>query len=437
VFVASITEIDVVMSSARVVRRASRGRATSSVRALPSEGNVSAELGVGETRYLEEMDEAVETPAPTPIAEIALLFLRLGLVSFGGPAAHVALMEEEIVRRRRWLTREAFLDLLGAANLIPGPNSTELAIHIGFARAGWPGLLVAGTCFILPAALIVAAIAWGYVRYGALPAIAGILAGVLPVVIAIVLQAIVSLARGLPRSRLMAIVGIAALVATALGVHELVVLVAAGATTWGASRLARHGGGTRALSVATLAIPALSTAAGAAIPFALGTLFLIFLKIGAVLFGSGYVLLAFLRADLVVRLGWLTERQLLDAIAVGQVTPGPVFTTATFVGYLLGGAAGAAVATIGIFLPAFVFVAASGVLLPRLRGSARARAALDGVNVASLALMTVVTAQLARTALTGVVGILLATASAVALIHFRVGAMWLVLAGALLGAALR
>ena len=382
------------------------------------------------------MDE-VETPISTPLAEIARLFLRLGLVSFGGPAAHVALMEAEIVRRRRWLTREAFLDLLSAANLIPGPNSTELAIHIGFARAGWPGLLVAGVCFILPAALIVGALAWGYVRYGALPAIAGILAGVMPVVIAIVLQAIVNLARGLARSRLVGIVGIAALVATALGVHELVVLVAAGGTTWAASRLARDGGGTRTLSVATLALPAFTAAAGTAVPFALGTLFLVFLKIGALLFGSGYVLLAFLRADLVVRLGWLTERQLLDAIAVGQVTPGPVFTTATFVGYLLGGASGAAVATVGIFLPAFVFVAASGVLLPRLRGSAGARAVLDGVNVASLALMTVVTAQLARTALTGAFGIVLFTASAVALIRFRVGATWLVLAGALLGAALR
>ena len=383
------------------------------------------------------MDEAVETPASTPLADIARLFLRLGLVSFGGPAAHVALMEEEIVRRRRWLTREAFLDLLGAANLIPGPNSTELAIHIGFRRAGWPGLLVAGVCFILPAALIVTALAWGYVRYGALPAIAGILAGVMPVVIAIVLQAIVSLARGLARSRLVAIVGIAALVATVLGVHELVVLLVAGGVTWTASRPGRHAGDTRSLGVAPLAIPAVSFVVAAPASFALGTLFLVFLKIGAVIFGSGYVLLAFLRADLVVRLGWLTERQLLDAIAAGQVTPGPVFTTATFIGYLLGGAAGATVATIGIFLPAFVFVAASSALLQRLRDSRGARAALDGVNVASLALMVVVTAQLARTALTDAWGILLAAASAVALIRYRVGAMWLVLAGALLGAALR
>src|SRR5215207_4850576 len=183
------------------------------------------------------MAAIVEPTARTPLGELARLFLRLGTVSFGGPAAHIALMEEEVVRRRRWLTREEFLDLLGAVNLIPGPNSTELAIHIGFVRAGWAGLLVAGACFILPAAVMVAALTWAYVRYGALPAIAGILAGVTPVVIAIVLQTIVSLGRGGVRSRLLVIVGLAALVATALGVHELAVLLAAGAVTWAVSRL--------------------------------------------------------------------------------------------------------------------------------------------------------------------------------------------------------
>jgi chromate transporter len=370
----------------------------------------------------------------TPLRELARVFLRLGAVSFGGPAAHVALMEEEIVRRRRWLTHDAFLDLLGAANLIPGPNSTELAIHVGYARAGWRGLLVAGACFIVPAALIVGALAWGYVRFGSLPAIGGILAGVKPVVIAVVVQAIWNLGRGVLSSRAAIVLGIACVIAVALGVHELAVLAAAGVVMWMIVAWRRPGAGTRALGVA--ALPAFSAAGAASAAFSLGGLFLVFVKIGSVLFGSGYVLLAFLRADLVVRLGWLTERQLLDAVAVGQVTPGPVFTTATFVGYLLGGAPGAVVATIGIFLPAFVFVAASGPLLPVVRRSPGARAVLDGVNVASLALMAVVTLQLARSALVGSVGITLAVASAVALIWFRVSAAWLVMVGALAGFAL-
>ena len=376
------------------------------------------------------MAEPVEHSPRTPLSDVARVFLRLGVVSFGGPAAHVALMEEEIVRRRRWLTHESFLDLLGAANLIPGPNSTELAIHVGYARAGWPGLLVAGACFIVPAAVIVTALAWSYVSYGSLPAIAGVLAGVKPVVIAIVAQAIWNLGRRVLSSRIALSLGIACAIAAALGVNELALLGAAGVAMWvlQASRSSRDGGRGHAMGV--LALPMLAAAPSA---FTLGGLFLVFLKIGSVLFGSGYVLLAFLRADLVVRLGWITERQLLDAVAVGQVTPGPVFTTATFIGSLLGGPVGAAVATAGIFLPAFVFVAASGPLLPLVRRSAGARAALDGVNVASLALMAAVTVQLARSALAGPMGPVLAVASAVALMRFRVSAAWLVLAGALLG----
>ena len=379
------------------------------------------------------MDEPVERTPHTPLWEVARVFLRLGMVSFGGPAAHVALMEEEIVRRRRWLTRETFLDLLGAANLIPGPNSTELAIHVGYARAGWPGLLIAGTCFIVPAAVIVTVLAWGYVRYGSLPAIEGILAGVKPVVIAIVAQAIWNLGRGVLSSRAALTLGIACAIAASLGVHELALLAAAGMTMWMYASWRRSSDGARPGVMGVLALPVLGAAPTA---FTLGGLFLVFVKIGSVLFGSGYVLLAFLRADLVVRLGWLTERQLLDAVAVGQVTPGPVFTTATFIGYLLGGAVGAVVATVGIFLPAFVFVAASGPLLPIVRRSAGARAALDGINVASLALMAVVTVQLARSALVGPTGVVLAVASAVALMRFRVSAAWLVLAGALIGLGL-
>jgi chromate transporter len=382
---------------------------------------------------------------PTPLRELARLFLKLGTVAFGGPAAHVAMMEDEVVRRRGWLSREDFLDYMGATNLIPGPNSTELAIHVGFARAGWRGLLVAGSCFILPAALIVGAMAWAYVRFGSLPAVQGVLYGVKPVVIAVVLQALWRLGRTALKTRALVLLGVAAVVATAAGVNELLVLaggaviaVLATARGGGAGGVGKVGKRLGAWIVAgatagagTAAIP--TTAAATAAPFALPTLFGVFVKIGAVLFGSGYVLLAFLRADFVERLGWLTERQLLDAVAVGQVTPGPVFTTATFIGYLLGGAPGAVVATAGIFLPAFVFVGLSGVILPRLRRSPRAREVLNGVNVASLALMAVVTFQLARAAIIDPLTLTLAAASALLLLRFRINSAWLVLAGAAVG----
>jgi chromate transporter len=365
--------------------------------------------------------------ATSSLGELARLFLKLGTVAFGGPAAHVAMMEDEVVRRRGWLTRERFLDYLGATNLIPGPNSTELAIHIGLLRAGWPGLVVAGVCFILPAALIVGAIAWAYVRFGALPAVIGVMSGIRPVVIAVVAQALWTLGRSALKSPLLWMLGVASAVAAAMGVHELAILLGAGVV----ALLARTRAAPAAMSGLTGGVVAVSAAGAAQV--GLWPLFLVFAKIGAVLFGSGYVLLAFLRADLVTRLGWITERQLLDAIVVGQVTPGPVFTTATFVGYLVAGAPGATVATVGIFLPAFVFVALSGLLVPRIRGSATASAFLDGVNVASLGLMAVVTAQLARSALTGPVAIALAFASAIALFRYRVSSVWLVLIAAVVG----
>jgi chromate transporter len=345
------------------------------------------------------------------------------------------MMEEEVVRRRRWLTREAFLDYLGATNLIPGPNSTELAIHIGHARAGWPGLLVAGTCFIVPAAIVVTAIAWAYVRFGTLPAAAGVLYGVKPVVIAVILQALWGLGRTALKTRGLVVVGVLAVVAAAAGVHELVILALAGAA------MAMAGGVLRGWRSAPVAVGVAGGAAGSAVaaatPFGLWPLFAVFLKIGAVLFGSGYVLLAFLRADLVERLGWLTEHQLLDAVAVGQITPGPVFTTATFIGYVLGGTRGAVVATVGIFLPAFVFVALSGPLVPRLRRSPAAGAVLDGVNVASLALMAVVTWQLARAALVDPLTVGMAAMAVLLLVRARLNSAWLVLGGAAIGLALR
>ena len=373
-------------------------------------------------------------PPPTTLRELAWLFAKLGFTAFGGPAGHVAMMEDEVVRRRRWLTHERFLDLLGATNLIPGPNSTEMAIHIGHDRAGWAGLGVAGVCFILPAVAIVTAIAWAYVRFGALPAFAGALYGIKPVIIAVVVQALWRLGKAAVKTPLLGVVGAAAAAANLVGVNELIVLGACGVVVAGGRR------GRAACVAPWLPWPLLgasATGAGAtavAAAFGLWPLFLLFLKVGSVLFGSGYVLLAFLRSDLVEHLRWLTESQLLDAVAVGQVTPGPVFTTATFIGYVLGGAPGAALATLGIFLPAFVFVALSGPLIPRLRRSKIAGAVLDGVNVGSLALMAVVALQLGRTAIVDAPTAVLAAASAIALLWFRPNATWLVLAGAVLGA---
>jgi chromate transporter len=387
----------------------------------------------------------------TSLSDIALLFLRLGTTAFGGPAAHIAMMEDEVVRRRQWLTRDEFLDYLGATNLIPGPNSTELALHIGHVRASWPGLVVAGVSFIAPAALLVAALAWAYVTYGALPEVTGILYGVKPVVIAIVAQALWGLGRSAVKTRGLAVLAGTAVVAAAAGMHELLVLLAAGsacALIQVMSRTSRSSRSSRSSMSAALAVGAAgastsgvilttaSTGAGAAAaPFGLSALFLVCAKIGAVLFGSGYVLLAFLRADLVQRLGWLTEPQLLDAIAVGQVTPGPVLTTVTFIGYILGGPAGAATATVGIFLPAFVFVALSGPLVPRLRRSPTAGAVLDGVNVASLALMAVVSWQLGRAALVDRFTVVLAGIALFALVRYRVNSAWLIGAAGLIGLA--
>lgn len=394
------------------------------------------------------MADPVTSPKPA-LREVALLFLKLGTTAFGGPAAHVALMEEEVVRRRQWLTRDEFLDLLGAAHLIPGPNSTELAIHIGHRRAGWPGLLVAGVCFILPAFTLVTLAAWAYVEFGKLPAAEGLLRGVKPVIIAVVAQALWGLGRSALKTRALVLVGLAAAGLVAAGLHELLVLFGAGTVMIVHHRTLsgpgpRSGGdpGPRRLLLpivglgTTLPLAAVSAGTGAATGFSLGALFLFFLKVGSVLFGSGYVLLAFLRSDLVERWGWLTEAQLLDAVAIGQFTPGPLFTTATFVGYLLGGFWAGVVATVGIFLPAFVFVALSGPFVPRLRSSPTAGAFLDGVNVASLALMAVVTWHLGRDALADLPSVLLALASAVLLLQFRINSAWLVAGGALIGVVL-
>lgn len=376
-------------------------------------------------------DSLPASECSTSLRELMLLFLRLGATAFGGPAAHIAMMQDEVVRRRRWLSEERFLDLLGATNLIPGPNSTEMAIHIGWVRRRWAGLLAAGLSFILPAALITGVLGWVYVRFGSLPQAGWLLYGVKPVILAIIVQALWGLAPKAARSGPLRVLGAAALVASALGVDELVVLFGAAAVMAVARGLGDRGAGTSLRQfVPVVPVAGVSAVAGAV---SLPGIFWVFCKIGSVLFGSGYVLLAFLRADLVKRLHWLTEAQLIDAIAVGQVTPGPVFTTATFVGYLLAGPSGAAAATAGIFLPAFVFVALSGPLVPRLRTSRAAGAFLDGANVASLALMAVVTAQLAGAAFVDLPTLLLGGVGTLLLVRYKLNSTWLILGGAAVG----
>jgi len=361
--------------------------------------------------------------------EVARLFLKLGVIAFGGPAAHIALMREEIVRRRRWVTDERFLDLVGMANLIPGPTSTEVSIYLGYVRAGWPGLIAAGVCFIAPAMLLVLALAWLYVRYGATPSAAAALYGITPVIIAIVAHALWALGRTAVKGLVLAAIGVAVLALALAGVNVLVLLLGGGVVMV-LLRAAPRRATAAAAMVATLGTPALALGQAAV---SLSTLFFTFLKIGAVLYGSGYVLLAFLRSDFVDRLGWLTDRQLLDAVAVGQFTPGPVFTTATFIGYLVAGWAGALLATLAIFLPSFVFVAVSYPLLPRIRGSRWMSAFLDGVNVAAVGLMAAVTWQLARAAIMDAFTAALAVVAGVLLLRTRLNSAWLVLGGAAAG----
>ena len=390
-----------------------------------------------------------------PLRELAALFLRLGITAFGGPAAHIAMMRDEVVDRRRWLTDKEFLDLVAATHLIPGPNSTELAIHLGYRRGGLPGLALAGACFILPAAVIVAGIAWAYARYGTTPQVGWLMYGIGPVVIAIVAQALVKLGRAaLSRWAYLPVAG-GALAAALGGVNELALLSGGGAIglllAVAAAGPRRGAAGAVALATvpatlahgllgkgaAAAAVAAGAAGAAAAIPFTLTRLTLFFLKVGSVLFGSGYVLLAFLRADLVERWGWLSDQQLIDAITVGQITPGPVFTTATFIGFLLGGWGGAALATVAIFAPGFVFVAVTQPLIPRLRASRALAGCLDGVVAASLGLMAAVTWQLARAALVDPPAALIAVAAMGALLRWRPNSTWLILGGAAAGWLLR
>lgn len=375
-------------------------------------------------------------PLSQRLIEVATLFLKLGITAFGGPAAHIAMMHDETVKRRKWLSEQEFLDLVGATNLIPGPNSTEMAIHLGYLRAGWPGLVVGGLCFILPAMFIVMALARAYAQFGSTPQVEWLLYGVKPVVIAIITQALWNLGRKAIKSPMLAVVGLTVLVSYFFGINEIFLLFVGGSFIMIAANFQRL----RRQTIGIFLLPSFTgwkvisffTLASIS-SFSLPLLFFTFLKIGAVLYGSGYVLLAFLRADFVVRLGWLTDKQLIDAVAIGQVTPGPVFTTATFIGFILGGAPGALLATLGIFLPSFIFVAVANPLIPRIRNSTWASGLLDGVNVASLGLMAAVTWQLGKASLTDILTVLVALVSFVLLIRFKVNSTWLIIGGAIIG----
>lgn len=392
-----------------------------------------------------------ETTNSARLREIARAFLRLGFMAFGGAAAHIGLMEEEFVRRRKWLTREEFLDRLGAVNLLPGPTSTEMAIYLGELRGGLPGLLVAGLCFILPAALMTVGLAWTYVKYGALPELAGVLWGVKPAVVVLLVQAVWSLAKTALKSRELIFLTAVVLGLAAMHVPTLAVLIGTGVAWMVANRVGREpggsavagaaGGGNAAATFAngphgdSPARGAFAALGGVSSFLAVTTsgVFLYFLKIGALLFGSGYVLLAVLREDLVTRLRWLNEVQLLDAIAVSQATPGPFFTVATFVGYVLAGWHGAGVATLGMFAPAFTYVALTANVLPKLRKSPNAGAFLDGVNVAAVALMAYVGFQFAREVVTTPLALLIGAVAALLVFRYRVNSAWVVLGGAVTG----
>ena len=383
--------------------------------------------------------------------EVAALFLKLGTIGFGGPAAHIAMMEEEVVGRRKWLTREYFLDLVGATNLIPGPNSTEMAIHVGYIRAGWLGLAVAGLGFILPAVLITAGLAWAYVEFGSLPQVAPFLRGIKPAVLAIIFAAVCRLGRTAAKDWRLVAIGLAVAFGSLQGINEVFALLLGGtigmfwlrlsarkrtlpggktmlAAVWSAA------GATLEAAKASAQTAAVMTGAlGASMGISLWKLGLFFLKVGAVLYGSGYVLIAFLEGGLVHDYGWLTRQQLLDAIAVGQLTPGPVLSTATFVGYLISGPQGAAVATAAIFLPSFLFVVLLNPMIPRLRGLPWTAAFLDAVNVSSVALIAAVTVKLSRATLTGWPAWIIALAAAVVSLRWKINASWLVFGGAILG----
>lgn len=369
------------------------------------------------------------------LKELAQVFFKLGMIAFGGPAAHIAMMDDEVVKRRQWFDRERLLDLIGVTNLLPGPNSTELAIHIGYERAGWKGLFVAGTCFILPAMVMVWILAAVYDQYRALPEVGWLLYGIKPVVMAIILQALVKLGKKAIKDTPTGLAAVGVIVGYFFGFNEILLLIGAGLAVMVIENLRSN----LQTGAWLLPVSGLVAQAGGAAPAAVepspgwAQIFWLFLKIGSVLYGSGYVLLAFLQRDLVERYQWLTSQELLDAIAIGQFTPGPVFTTATFVGYLVGGNGGAIAATIGIFLPAFLLVGIVNPWVDTLRRSRWFGPCLNGVNAASLGLMGAVTYTLGREAIVDWLTLGLVVVSAIAVFRFKVNSAWIVLAGGLIG----
>jgi chromate transporter len=386
-------------------------------------------------------------PDRSPLTEIAGAFFRLGCVAFGGPAAHIALMEDEFVTRRAWIDREHFLDLIGATNLIPGPNSTEMTMHVGFERGGWPGLIAAGVAFIFPAVVITGGLAWLYVRFGTLPDVEPYLVGIKPAVLAVILGALWKLGARAVKGWQHAVIGVAALAAVAFGVGEVAAMILGGllGMLWLRTASAKWGGFRSVVGLLSTSTPPGSTAALPLVAAALTTaatvslwkLGLFFLKVGAVLYGSGYVLFAFLEGGLVEEYGWLTEEQLVDAIAIGQFTPGPILSTATFIGYIIGGWQGALVATAAIFLPSFIFVLVLNPIIPRLRRSAWMGAFLDAVNVLAVALMVWVSFRLGQATMTGWTAWLILAIAAVAHLRYKVNAAWIILGGAAFGVVMR
>jgi len=393
---------------------------------------------------------------PGRLRELALLCLKLGTVGYGGPAAHISMLRDEVVERRRWLDEDRFLDLVGATNLIPGPNSTEMVMHVGLLRAGFRGLIVAGSCFVLPACLISALFGWVYVRWGAVPQVRPFFDGIPPVVLVVILSALWKMGKGALKSRHLAVPGIAVLAVCQLDLLTEVPALLAGSVggmIW--LRIAGRGDAGPAAKLLTLgavggaglsgkAKVALASggaaAAGGAVAggaaaggVTLWGLGLVFLKVGAVLYGSGYVLVAFLNGELVEKHGWLTSEELIDAIAIGQFTPGPLLSTASFIGYLELGPAGAAVATCGMFLPSFVFVWLLGAVLHRLRRSVWMGAFLDAVNICAVALMVHAMIQLGAKTMTGWRPVLLAVIVVPLVFRLKINAAWLVLGGAVAG----
>jgi chromate transporter len=375
------------------------------------------------------------------LKEVALLFFRLGATSFGGPAAYIALMHNEVVVRRKWIEEQRFLDIMGAVNLIPGPNATEVAAELGLIRAGWLGLILGGVLFIIPGTAAVIVVAWAYVKYGSIPQVGWVLYGIKPAVIAIIAYAVWSLSRRGFKNPLLIVIGLAVLALYIVGVNEIALLLG-GAVLFllirAGWRLYKQNKSKINAVILTPAIlmklPFVGLAAGSA-AISQTTLFLTFLKLGATLFGSGYVLLAFLNSEFVENLGWITHAQAVDAIAVaGQITPGPVFNSAAFIGYLLGGVPSALLAALGIFLPSFILVAALSRFLPAMRKSWWAGYFLDGINAASIGLMAAVAIQLGRSVIIDPFTIIIALASLFLLIRFRVSSVWLVLGGGALGA---